>query len=100
MMEDPERGSGGGSDHADPHPDSGARASDAERERFCAMLERHFADGRLGEEEFSQRLERALHTRSLAELYALISDLPDLPAVEITPVTHGRIGHSFRWWRR
>jgi hypothetical protein len=98
VVQDVEGGSGDRADHGDP--DSGPRASDAEREQFCAMLERHFADGRLSDEEFSQRLDRALHARSLAELYELVADLPYLPAVEVTPVAHGRSGHSFRWWRR
>ena len=97
-VKDAEGGLGGGSDLG--KGDSGPRASDAEREWFCAMLERHFADGRLSDEEFPQRLDRALHARSLGELYALVADLPDLPAVEVTPAAHGHGGHSFRWWRR
>jgi hypothetical protein len=77
---------------------SGPRASNAERERFCEILERHYAEGRLSAEELSERLDRALNARNLSDLYALVADLPDLPAVEISkePTRRGRL----RWWRR
>ena len=80
-------------------PGSGPRASDAERDTFCAILQRHFADGRLSEEELSQRLDTAMHARSLGELYALVSDLPDLP-IEITSTLRRSRSHKLRWWRR
>ena len=73
-------------------PASGPRASDSDRERFCAALERHFADGRLTQDELNERLGTALRARTLGELYALVSDLPDLPAVEITPPSRLRRG--------
>ena len=63
--------------------EEGPRASDAERDQFVGALERHFADGRLTAEEFGQRLEAVLRARSLAELYAITSDLPELPVVEV-----------------
>jgi len=76
---------------------AGPRASDAERERFTDILERHFAEGRLSPEEFSDRVDRALAARTLGELYELVADLPQLPAVERPgPGTAGRR----RWWRR
>jgi len=78
-------------------PPAGPRASDAERERFTDILERHFAEGRLSPEEFSERVERALRARSLGELYALVADLPQLPAVE-RPGPH--VAGRRRWWRR
>lgn len=68
----------------------GPRASDAERKWFCELLERHFADGRLSGDELSERIDRALRARRLGELYALVSDLPDLPAVEISHTRRGR----------
>ena len=63
--------------------DEGPRASDAERDQFVRGLERHFADGRLTAEEFGERLEAVLQARSLADLYAITSDLPELPVVDV-----------------
>ncbi|HXX89828.1 MAG TPA: DUF1707 domain-containing protein [Acidimicrobiales bacterium] len=81
-----------------PEPRTGPRASDEERERFAAILQRHFAEGRLGVEEFSERVDRVLRARTLGELYELVADLPQLPAVErpSTPVRPARR----HWWRR
>jgi hypothetical protein len=76
----------------------GPRASDADRDRFAKMLERHFVEGRLSEEEFSDRMDRVLRARSLVELYALSSDLPDPPAVEIPRSSHRR-KRAWRFWR-
>lgn len=70
----------------------GPRASDAEREWFCEVLERHFADGRLSRDEFDERLDRALRARSLRELYALVSDLPVPPSVELVRAERDRSG--------
>ena len=78
---------------------SGPRASDADRNRFATMLERHFADGRLSEEEFSDRMDRALRARSLVELYALSSDLPEFPAVDVPHSPPGQKRHAWRFWR-
>jgi len=78
---------------------AGPRASDAERERFVSLLQRHFAEGRLSGPEFSDRLDRALAARTLSELYALCADLPDPPAVDTPPALGGRRRRSLRFWR-
>jgi hypothetical protein len=75
---------------------SGPRASDADRDRFARMLSRHFSEGRLSKEEFSERLDRVMRARTLGELYALCADLPDLPAVDV-PRASGR--RLWRFWR-
>ncbi len=87
---------------------SPARASDEERQWFVELLERHFVEGRLDHEELTLRLERAVNAQTLEELYALISDLPHLPAVAMPYDTvNRRSRHSLgaavgRWiaWRR
>lgn len=79
--------------------DGGPRASDAERESFVAALQRHFADGRLTPEEFADRLDRALAARSLSELYALTSDLPELPVVDVPHRALGPPPRRRRWRR-
>ena len=77
----------------------GPLASDAERDRVITALQRHYADGRLTPEEFSERVERVLQARSLGELYALTSDLPELPVVEV-PHTSLSPAPRRRRWRR
>jgi hypothetical protein len=82
-----------------PEPAAGPRASDDEREQFAALLQRHFAEGRLSAEEFSERVDRVLTARTLGELYELVADLPQLPAVE-RPSAPSPGGGRRRWWRR
>jgi hypothetical protein len=77
----------------------GPRASDADRNRFAALLERHFAEGRLSEAEFSDRMDRALQARTLGELYALSADLPDPPAVDVPHAPLGQKRRAWRFWR-
>jgi hypothetical protein len=81
---------------APAHDAGGPRASDADRDRFARLIARHFSEGRLSSEEFSERMDRILRARALGELYALSADLPDLPAVE-APRGTGR--HPWRFWR-
>jgi RNA polymerase-interacting CarD/CdnL/TRCF family regulator len=57
-------------------PEHGMRASDADRERIVAALERHTAAGRLSLAEFAERVDRALASRTQAELAAVVRDLP------------------------
>jgi len=62
------------------------------------MLERHFAEGRLSDEEFSERLDKVLRARTLVELYALCADLPDPPAVDVPHSPAGK-RRAWRFWR-
>jgi len=81
-------------------PPAGPRASNADRERFAGMIQRHFSEGTLSADEFSDRVDRALRARTLGELYELVADLPQLPAVDKPGGTFGTAGRS-RWrWRR
>jgi hypothetical protein len=52
------------------------RASDAERERTATLLREHCAAGRITPEELSERLDVAYGARTVAELDALVGDLP------------------------
>jgi hypothetical protein len=88
-----------GPDASSSSASTGPRASDADRNRFATMLERHFADGRLSEDEFSERMDRALRARTLVELYALSSDLPEFPAVDVPHSPPGQKRHAWRFWR-
>jgi class 3 adenylate cyclase len=55
---------------------AGVRASDTERERVVEFLRHHYGAGRLSEDDLSERIESAYGARTLAELDALIADLP------------------------
>ena len=79
--------------------EEGPRASDAERERFVAALQRHVADGRLTVEEFTDRVDKVLQARTLGELYELMSDLPELPVVDVPHQSVRPPGRRRRWWR-
>jgi uncharacterized protein DUF1707 len=60
-----------------PRPPATVRASDADRERVAEILRRETGDGRLTPEELSARLDGAFAARTLGDLQALISDLPE-----------------------
>jgi hypothetical protein len=56
------------------------RASQADRERAIDVLKTAFAEERLTKEAFDLRVDRALASRTYAELAAVTSDLPVSPA--------------------
>jgi hypothetical protein len=53
------------------------RVGDAERGDVVDRLAQHYSDGRLDHAEFSERLDRAMAARTMADLAGLLSDLPD-----------------------
>ncbi|OLB78499.1 MAG: hypothetical protein AUI14_13040 [Actinobacteria bacterium 13_2_20CM_2_71_6] len=65
--------------------DPGLRASDADRERVVAALERHTTAGRLSLEEFGQRVGRAFAAVTHGDLAAVTSDLPTEPVPVAVP---------------
>jgi hypothetical protein len=54
------------------------RASDEDRQRVVAALEKHTGAGRLTLDEFAARVEAACGARTRDELTAVTSDLPAL----------------------
>lgn len=60
--------------------DTGLRASDDDRHRVVAALERHTAAGRLTLDEFSDRVGQALTAATHADLARVTRDLPAEPA--------------------
>ena len=59
-----------------PGRGDGLRASDAERDRAVAELADRYAEGRIGPDTFSSRLDIALRARHRGELHDLLADLP------------------------
>jgi len=55
------------------------RASDEDRDEVIRKLREGSVGGRISNETFLQRMDRALHARGVDELAALLSDLPLAP---------------------
>ena len=62
-----------------PGASPGVRASDADRDRIVEVLRAAAGDGRLTADEFDERLEAALSSRTLDELAVLTADLTGGP---------------------
>lgn len=62
------------------------RASDEDRHRVIAALQRHTAAGRLTLDEFSDRAGAVYAARTLGDLATVVRDLPAEPAPS-APVT-------------
>jgi hypothetical protein len=52
------------------------RVGDAERSQMADLLSRHYAEGRLDETEFQERLQKAMTAKTHADLSGLAWDLP------------------------
>src|SRR3954469_16393876 len=61
------------------------RASDADRERVAELLREHYGEGRLSDEDLSERVEAAYGARAMSELAALTADLPSPPDPDPDP---------------
>ena len=71
--------------------DAAMRASDDERNAVADKLSRHYAEGRLDEVEFKNRLDTAMSATTRGDLNGLFDDLPRLPS-EPPPRRHGTAG--------
>ena len=79
-------------------PDS-VRASDSERDAAASRLQAAFAEGRLGDTEFDERMRAALTARTRTDLARLTADLPaDAPAPLAVPAGRapGRFAVTFK----
>jgi class 3 adenylate cyclase len=61
------------------------RASDVDRDQAVERLREHFGAGRLTEEEFDARVDRAYASATHGDLDALTFDLPDEPRRALAP---------------
>jgi hypothetical protein len=79
-------------------PGGSIRASDAEREQVITALQQHFVDGRITDEELSERIDYLLQTRTRAALVDVTRDLPPLsqPAAPETTATDRHRRHRSR----
>jgi hypothetical protein len=64
------------------------RSSHADRERAADVLKAAFAEGRLDQDEYSERVGQVQASRTYAELAALTADLPVGPLGTLFPGAH------------
>jgi hypothetical protein len=65
--------------------DASMRASDDERNAVADKLSRHYAEGRLDEVEFKNRLDTAMSATTRGDLNGLFDDLPRLTSEPVPP---------------
>ena len=79
--------------------DANQRIGDAERTEVADRLAKHFSDGRLDEEEFGDRLDRAMRAKTMADLTGLLADLPETGPGAPPPEAAGGPRHQRRMLR-
>src|ERR1700742_3623234 len=62
------------------YSDQHIRVSDAERNSVAELLGQHYADGRLDQAEFDERVSRTMAAKTRGDLMGLFDDLPDTDA--------------------
>ena len=78
------------------YTDSDLRVSDAERNEVADMLARHYGDGRLTQEEFNERVDRAMNAKTQSDLSGLFDDLPVLDGGQEPPARRPRARGGYR----
>ena len=82
-----------------PSPTATLRVSDAERNEVADKLSRHFADGRLDQAEFKERLDAAMSAKTQGDLAGLFDDLPPLATDPPPPPSRAAAwSPSSSWW--
>src|ERR1700761_6117930 len=59
------------------YSDQHIRVSDAERNSVAELLGQHYADGRLDQAEFDERIGRTMAAKTRGDLTGLFDDLPE-----------------------
>lgn len=62
------------------YSDQNLRVSDADRNAVAELLTQHYADGRLDQGEFDERVSRTMAAKTRGDLAGLFDDLPDTGA--------------------
>ena len=70
------------------YSDQHLRVSDADRQAVTDRLAEHFADGRLDQAEFDDRVGQAMNAKTRADLSGLFSDLPETGAPAVPDHPH------------
>jgi hypothetical protein len=75
------------------YSDQNLRVSDAERQAVTDRLAQHFADGRLDQAEFDDRVGRAMSAKTRGDLSGLFTDLPEAGAPAVPDCSRRRHRH-------
>src|SRR5271156_4860996 len=92
-MDTTDEGPGGpaaGTGRAEAGRGPALRASDRERDAALQRIQQAFAEGRLDDAEFDERMRAVLTARTHAELHVLLADLPAEKTAGLTPAVGGR----------
>jgi hypothetical protein len=81
---------GPGTDLAEAGRGPALRASDRDRDAVLQRVQQAFAEGRLEDAEFDERMRAAMTARTHADLDALLADLPEEKAAALAPIVAGR----------
>jgi hypothetical protein len=76
--------------------DDRIRTSDADREQVAARLRDHYAEGRLTQEEFDERLTTTLNAKTFGELRQVMTDLPGPKVAAYQPKQPTGSGAGYR----
>jgi DUF1707 SHOCT-like domain len=80
----------------DPVPADLLRVGDAERQQAVAALGDHYAAGRLDQDEYDTRVQRAYASRTRVDLQGLFGDLPEPAPFRPLPAAGWREGRVAR----
>jgi hypothetical protein len=70
------------------------RVSDEDRQRVVRDLERHTAAGRLTLDEYTERVDRALASRTHSQLTEVTADLPAAPEADPADTDQAHAGSA------
>jgi len=76
------------------YSDQHIRVSDAERSAVAALLGQHYADGRLDQAEFDERVGRTMAAKTRGDLMGLFDDLPETETGAGADGPRGTVGRS------
>jgi hypothetical protein len=82
------------------YSDQQIRVSDAERNAVAELLGQHYADGRLDQAEFDERVSRTMAAKTRGDLVGLFDDLPETEPAGDGPAGPGAPGSSALPYRR
>jgi hypothetical protein len=82
------------------YSDQHVRVSDAERNSVAELLGQHYADGRLDQVEFDDRISRTMAAKTRGDLAGLFDDLPETGPAEAAPAGPGGPTGPYRGPRR
>jgi hypothetical protein len=71
------------------YSDQHIRVSDADRNSVAELLGQHYADGRLDQAEFDERISRTMAAKTRGDLAGLFDDLPETGPSGAGPVGPG-----------